>query len=218
MRNTYRTGRWERATWTALSVLPLVLLAQCNDAKSANKENFKAALTKFFGKSCEILPLGFSGFNPMLSGGSGPPANLSQAGLNPPQVSALEAAGMLVERRVLQPQRNLFGQSMGVIPAVVLTLTPQGKKIWSRSGLCDGRIEVVSVDRFTKPETVGGVKVTSVTFTARKHLDAWAAAPAVKAAFPANLEGPDTTQVTLPLQLNNDGWSVAVNRAINASN
>jgi hypothetical protein len=127
---------------------------------------------------------------------------------------------------LIEQQTNLFGQQMGAVPTVALTLTDKAKKLWhaggsagvvSPSGLCDGHIEVVSVDSFTQPGTVGGVKISDVTFTLRKHLDDWAAAPAMNAAFPDTLGGPDTTQGTMPMQLNNDGWAISTNPPADSS-
>jgi hypothetical protein len=95
----------------------------------------------------------------------------------------------------------------------VPVLTEKGKKLWhvagpggapSPNGLGDGNVEIVSVDNFTEPATVGGVKVSNVTFTMRKHLDDWAATPAVKAAFADTLGGPDAAQMTLTVAARND--------------
>jgi hypothetical protein len=40
-----------------LALAPLLMLAQCDDQKAANKANFKAALSKFFGQFCAVLSL-----------------------------------------------------------------------------------------------------------------------------------------------------------------
>ena len=55
------------------------------------------------------------------------------------------------------------------------------------------------------------MKVPNVTFTMRKHIDDWATTLARKSDFADSLSGPDVVQMTLPMQLNNNGWRMAVN-------
>lgn len=214
--------------WSAVAAAPLVLLATCGDQKAANKTNFKTALSKFFGQSCAVLPL----TDPLTAmmgglGGTKPPSDISAATLTGDQIDALDKAGIVTTKRVMKDGTDALGVPLAPTPTVVPFLTDKGKKLWhvaasgggpSPSGLCDGHIEIVSVDNFTEPATLEGVKVSNVTFTMRKHIDDWAATPAMKSAFADSLGGPDTSQMTLPMQVNNDGWGVDLNSPDDSSN
>ena len=211
-------GRPASAVPAALAcVLALLSVAGCGDPKAASKENFKKALSAFFGKGCAMLtPAAMSQF-----GGSTQPfpvkvtiAPVTDA--DAPRYEALAKAGLLTQGPVTTSM-GMFNQMTKTVP---FDLTDKGKAMWrapnsvapgSPGGFCGGQVHVVSVDRFSEPVAAGGQQVSQVTFTMRDTYDDWTKAPFIQKAFPTELSHAGPVSLSLPMVLMNDGWALPPN-------
>jgi hypothetical protein len=100
--NLNQLGR-RRGKWLVLPLFALLMLTLCSNPKAANKGNFKAVLSKYFAQSCMVLPIGSSGstLGGIVGDSVSPPTDLSNAGLTPEQITALEKSGLVTEKQVV---------------------------------------------------------------------------------------------------------------------
>ena len=184
-----------------VSVLLLVLaVAGCDDAKTANKTNFKAALDKHFAAHClYVTPsVGLATY----------PASID-ASTDSSRFDALASAGLLAVSSSAAEHPGPLGIGTIRTETKTYTLTDAGKSVFqpSTGGFCAGHYEVVSVDGFTAPTPQGGRTVSEVDFTVSPQMASWVSNPAVQARYGAQLSAVQGTHDKAELVLLDSGWT-----------
>ncbi len=166
-----------------------LVLGGCNTAVKPTKENFTAALNKYYSQHDECLFRHTLHFPYEVSTQNDPEHER-------PGLEALANAQMLSR----QEDRS--------IKAVRFSLTPAGSRASGR--FCYGHREVTSIDDFTPPAKANGFLETLVTYHYHvKDVPVWAQSAEVKKAFPkmsTDLSGDAQDKATLAQTM--AGWQV----------
>ena len=193
----------------------LLFLAGCKSTTVPNAANFTRALNHYFaqhGEVCTAIGRQFPMDVPVReSDGMGSQmAVLEQAGL----VHATDTTAVV--HGILDPLRGPTAPQ----PVKRYELTDEGKKYFKTipgtfgktTGFCYGQKRVDSIEKWTKPETIGGSSQTEVTYIYKiANLPAWATRSDVQQAFPdieAMEHGQSTVAQIAGLELTNREWKV----------
>lgn len=181
----------------------VLLLAGCNSPKDANKSIFKAALQQWFDANPVCAPLTQDQDLPI--------ERAKDDSRNKAALDAAVAAGLLS----IETMRS---GPVGPPAAGNLTYRPTatGKGTFRQRNhflggvdICFARRRIETIESFTEPADMLGVRATRVTFTyTLKDIAPWATQPALAAALPAIgqiLANPSQTDA-VGLVLTNEGW------------
>jgi hypothetical protein len=190
--------RW--MSFTAV-LMPLAVLAACDDPQAANAENFRAVLQAYYDDHlvCLALPLRW-------------PIRISSSSsdLDRRQVDALLVAELLAPAtatETLPPNavRSDTAKHFSPTAASATALRPAANQFIGGTDLCFARREIVRIDSFTTPAAT----VSRVTYGYRvKDVASWATLEPIQTAFPrirTMLAEPNGTG-TDSLVLTSTGW------------
>lgn len=174
----------------------VLLLSGCSNPKDANKANFKTALQQWFDANPVCTPLT-------------PDQNLpiqraTNDRANKPALDAAVAAGLL-SAQPAGPAGGLVYRPTDAAQSAIR----QHDAFLGGVDICFAHRKVDTIDSFTEPADMMGVKASRVTFTySLEDVAPWATQPAIAAAVPAigqALARPSQTD-TAGLVLTNEGW------------
>jgi|GEM_PF-6495518 hypothetical protein len=200
-----------RGFWRT-SVAAIAALAVCSGAApgeepAATKAEITAALWAHFATHCATVPAPSPGVFPVhVLEATAPPGNGAQ-------YEALVRAG-LVMRRNENPAQLIWGDRS---ETVEFDLTAKGRSLFepagssgagSPAGFCAGKIQVQSVDRFTKPINVRGRHIAQASFTVQIELDKWVQNRLVQTAFADRVVPAGARAAMVDLALGDGGWAV----------
>lgn len=195
--------------------IAFLFVAGCKTTTAPNEVNFTKAINEYLashGEVCTAIGIQFPVDIPIAqSGGIGSQlAVLGQAGLVHATDTTAVVPGMFDALRGSTPPQRVKRYE----------LTEEGKKyfrtmpgtIGTTTGFCYGQKRVDSIEKWTKPEMLGGSSQTEVTYTYKiANLPAWAMRSDVVQAFPdigAMVRGQSTVTQIAGLELTNNGWEV----------
>lgn len=195
-------------------VIPLVIfaIAGCSDPKAASERNFKKAIQTYLDAAyprCYVV----SSF----------PALKSDWDINysNERLSALEKAGLLAEKEVQVEEKDFFGKPR-MVTKLSYDLTEEGKKFYkadvsknlrgdSMGGLCVGKATVKSIDQYSEPAEMMGLKVSHVNYEYTvTDLPKWASSPDLQKyveGLKTDVESQDTpVKKAEAVVLTSNGW------------
>lgn len=191
----------------AISGIALVLAA-CGSAKDASKSNFSKAVQVYLDTQnglCAAIPAQALPFTLANEG------TLSQASKK--RADALVEAGLLTQRAT--EEKAMFGNRM--VPATEYQITDSGKKFLVPKGadtlvrqdaFCTGKYTMVTVENFTEPSDMMGVKLSQVNYSYKiEGADGWATSEGIRANYKHFAEQTQgDIQGKAALILTNEGW------------
>jgi hypothetical protein len=181
----------------------VALLSACSDQKSANENNFVAAINAYFADKPVCLPAVQY------------PAEIVVGAFGEGRLRAFDAlvgAGLLNREELRRPAANLGEQRDGPeVHTIRYMLADKGRKSLSDRGWCYGVRKVVKIVRFTEPTDAFGARVSEVLYAySYAGVPDWAKNNAVIAAFPQlqEVSAAEPPQERVVLVLTNQGWQV----------
>lgn len=201
-----------------VSIVGLLFLIACSDAKKPNDVNFAKAINQYLtkhGDACAVIGRQFPVDVPVTK-------QKDQYGIAP-ELAALEQAGLLRASNTTAVVHGMLDALQGSTPPQSVKryqLTAEGKKYYQKipsmigqtSGFCYGRETVDSIVKWTEPVTTGAYSQTEVTYTYKiVDLAGWAERPQIQHAFPdirMTVTGALKAPEIAGLQLTNKGWEV----------
>ncbi|HLH34663.1 MAG TPA: hypothetical protein VKX41_08310 [Alloacidobacterium sp.] len=194
-----------------------LLLSGCNEAKKPNAAHLTVAINRYLAKhgaECTFFAQAF----PI----DVPASELKDQSGTAPQMAALESSDLVRGNDTTAVIQGMIGALGPSAPRPVrrYQLTDEGRKYFQvkpgglgqSSALCYGHEVVDSIVSWTKPESMGSVLETEVTYTYKMpDLAPWATRADVQQAFGdirTTVGGISRTEETAELQLTNVGWEV----------
>ncbi len=206
-----------RSNWL-VSILGLLVLTACDDAKKPNDANLTKAINEYLlkhGEVCTVFDRQFPVDVPRTE-------QKEQFGIGPKLV-VLEQASLVQAIDTTAVVHGMLDSLRGSTPPQPVkryALTGEGQKYFRQisgtlgqsRGFCYGQKTVDTIVKWTEPAEEGKSSQTEVTYTYRiVNPAAWAGRPDVQQEFPdvrANLEGASKTTELAGLQLTSRGWEV----------
>lgn len=200
------------------SILALVVLAACNDAKKPYDANFRTAINQYLAKHGEVCTM----IGPQF------PVDVTESEQRlrsdtATQMAVLEQAGLVRSSNMTAVIHGMLDALHGptpVQPVKRYQLTPEGQKYFrttpgifgQTSSFCYGEKTVDSIVKWTEPVTIGAATQTEVTYTYKiADLPPWAERPDVQRDFGdvrTTVNGISKSDEIVDLQLTNQGWEV----------
>jgi hypothetical protein len=201
-----------------VTVAALVVLTACNNAKTANSNNFTNAIDEYLTKHGDVCTVIGQQF----------PINLPQSEKSEefgiaPKLAALERAGLVHSSDTTAVVHGMFDPLRGSTPSQPVKryeLTPDGGKYFQQipgrlgrvGGFCYGHKSVDAIVKWAEPISEETSSGTEVTYTYKiPDVAPWAQRTDVQQAFSdirANVTGASNTPEIVGLQLTNTGWVV----------
>jgi hypothetical protein len=200
------------------SIVALVLLAACNDAKKPSDSNFRTAINQYLAKhgdACTMIGREF-------------PVDVTESEQRlqsdtAMQMAVLEQAGLVRSSNTTAVVHGMLDVLRGPTPPQPVKRyepTPEGQKYFRKtSGIlgqttsfCYGEKTVDTIVKWTEPVTMGSATQTEVTYTYRiADLAPWAERSDAQREFGdvrATVSGISKSNEIVDLQLTNQGWEI----------
>jgi hypothetical protein len=204
--------------FSLVSIVALVVLSACNDAKRPSDSNFRKAINQYLTKHREVCTMIGRQF-PVDITGSEQRLQSDTAS----QMAVLEQAGLVRSSHTTAVDHGMLDALRGPTPPQPVKrydLTAEGQKYFQKTpgifgqttSFCYGDKTVDSVVKWTEPVTMGAATQTDVTYTYKiADLAPWAQRPDVQREFGdvrTTVNGISKSNETVDLQLTNRGWEV----------
>ena len=201
-----------------VSIIGLLVLTACNDAKKPGDTTFTKAIDGYLakhGQACTVLDRQFPIDVPRSE-------QKEQLGIGP-KLEALEQANLVYATDTTAVVHGMLDSLRGSTPRQLVRryqLTAEGQRYFRQipgtlgqpRGFCYGLKTVDAIVKWTEPAAQGSISQSEVTYTYKiANPAAWAERPDVQQAFPdirANLSGASKTTEMTGLQLTSRGWEV----------
>ena len=204
--------------FSLVSIVALVLLAACNDAKKPNNSNFRKSINQYLakhGEACTMIRRQF-------------PVDITESEQRlqsdtATQMTVLEQAGLVRSSNTTAVVDGMLDALHGPTPPQPVKryeLTAEGQKYFQTTpgifgqmtSFCYGEKTVDSIVKWTEPATMGAATQTEVTYTYKiTDLAPWAERFDVQREFGdvrATVSGISKSNEIVGLQLTNQGWEI----------
>ena len=203
--------------FSLVSIVALVLLSACNDAKKPSDSNFRRAVNQYLrkhGEACTMIgrefPVDVTESEQRLQSGAAM------------QMAVLEQAGLVRSSNTTAVVHGMLDALHGPTPPQPVKrydLTAEGQKYFRRTlgifgqtiSFCYGDKTVDSIVKWTEPVTMGAATQTEVTYRIT-DLAPWAERSDVQREFGdvrATVSEISKSNEVVGLQLTNQGWEVS---------
>jgi hypothetical protein len=201
-----------------VSIVALVLLSACKDAKKPSDSNFRKAINQYlakYGETCTMIGRQF-------------PVDITESEQRlrsdaATQMAVLEQAGLVRSSNTTAVVHGMLDAPHGSTPPQPVRryeLTAEGQKYFQKTpgifgqttSFCYGDKTVDSIVKWTEPVTMGAATQTEVTYTYKiAYLAPWAERSDVQREFGdvrSTVSGISKSNEIKDPQLTNQGWEV----------